>query len=687
MSSSRNDNRLAAETSPYLLQHATNPVDWYAWGPEALQRARDEDKPILLSIGYAACHWCHVMEEESFEDPRTAELMNELFVCIKVDREERPDLDEIYMAAVQMMTGHGGWPLTVFLTPELAPFFGGTYFPPEDRGGMPGFRNLLRHVEESYRQRRGEVDAMGGRLREQLRLAQRQLRTPELLGPEVIQHGARQLLERFDPVYGGFSDAPKFPHPTTIQLLLRRAHDWGDDELMTAATSTLKQMAAGGIYDHLAGGFHRYATDRRWLVPHFEKMLYDNALLAMAYLEGYQATEDVEFARVAAETLDWVERDMQDKGGGYYSTLDADSEGVEGKFYIWSAAQVATLLGSDAEEFCRLYDVSATGNWEGHNILNRSRSLLEPGLEIDAEACSRMASCRTTLLEARQRRVSPALDDKVLADWNGLMIGAMVCGYRVLDDRRYLRSAERAANFVLHHMIRDDRLLHTYRSGHSKLLAYLDDYANMVAATLQLYEATFELSWLGHARHLADRMLELFWDSADDGFFFTGSDHEQLLVRTKSGHDGATPSGNAMAATVLQRLTTLTGEAGYARRGADTLRGFHAQIRRVPAGFPQMLLALHYYLRSPREIAVLGSADDPATTQALRQLWLQYAPNDLIVQLDPDDGQRSEIEAAVPLWIGKTAPPPGPIFYVCHDYTCQAPTSSLEEVLRQRGKA
>ncbi len=684
----RHTNRLADETSPYLRQHAHSPVDWYPWGPEALQRARTENRPILLSVGYAACHWCHVMERESFENEETAALMNRHFVCIKVDREERPDLDNIYMTAVQMMTQHGGWPLTVFLTPDLKPFFGGTYFPPADRMGMSGFPTVLEAVTDAYANRREQIENVANDLTEHLGRQATAGGSAQVLDADLVDEAVDELRRRFDPAHGGFSPAPKFPHSTTISLLLRAANEGDDDEPLSMATLTLDKMAAGGMYDHIGGGFHRYSTDAEWLVPHFEKMLYDNALLAGTYLEAYQSTGDAEYARVAGQTLDWVLREMQGPDGGYYSTLDADSEGEEGKFYVWSRLEVDGHLGESAAELCAVYDITATGNWEGKNIANLRRPREELLADIAAQTGRAIEQVEESLqrslailLEARAQRPRPGLDDKVLTDWNGLMIAAMCAGYRVLGDDRYLASAQRAGNFILRAMMPDGRLLHTYREGRSRLLAYLDDYANMVGALQELYACTFDVKWLGQARALADQMLDLFWNEAEASFSFTGSDHEELIAHLRPGHDGATPSGNAVATTVLQRLATLTGESVYADRAVATLRTFQSQIGRSPSTFSQMLLALDYYLREPREIALVGKLDDASTRQALSDLWRRYTPHEVVAVLDPSAADAARIEAEVPLLRSKTAIDGTLTFYVCRNYACQAPTTDLEEIL------
>jgi uncharacterized protein YyaL (SSP411 family) len=667
------ENRLAAETSPYLLQHARNPVEWYPWGEEALEKSRREDKPILLSIGYSACHWCHVMEKESFEDDAIAALMNESFVSIKVDREERPDVDEIYMSAVQMMTGSGGWPLTVFLTPELEPFYGGTYFPPEDRWGRPGFATVLREIARVFREERSRVREASKTLSERIQSLAVTPVSRELMTRSLVQSAARELALRFDPREGGFSPAPKFPPSGAISLLLRYHASSKDPDALAMVELTLDKMAGGGMYDHVGGGFHRYSTDALWLVPHFEKMLYDNALLARTYLEAFQVTKKEDYARVARETLEWVLREMQGDEGGYYSTQDADSEGVEGKFYVWSEDEVRKLLGDRAEELCRTYDVTRNGNWEGENILHRPAGFSsgDTGLE------DRLREARAVLLRERDKRVHPGLDDKILTSWNGLMIVAMARGYRVLGDERFLASAQRAARFIEDRMEVDGRLLATYRSGRARLKAYLDDYAFLLGGYVELFETDFDPHWLARANALASQLETLFRDETGSGFFFTGSDHEKLIARTKSGYDGAIPSGNAMAATYLLKLAEHTGSREQEALAADTLRAFHAQMERSPSAFAQMLAALDHYLGTKRELVVVGRAGSEATRGALRRLWSRFSPDLALVLLDPEAAG-----LATPLVEGKSPgpDPDKPRFYLCESYACQAPTDDLASI-------
>ncbi len=671
MSASGKTNRLIDETSPYLLQHARNPVAWYPWGEEALQKARNEDKPLLLSVGYSACHWCHVMERESFESEEIAALMNEHFVSIKVDREERPDIDEIYMNAVQMMTGSGGWPLTVFLTPALKPFYGGTYFPPDDRWGRPGFKTVLTELARVFAEERNKIQQTSEALTERLQVLSFTPKTPEILTRSVVSLAARELGTRFDAREGGFSPAPKFPPYGGLSLLLRHHRTSRDAEDLAMVELTLDKMAAGGMYDHLGGGFHRYSTDERWLVPHFEKMLYDNALLAPVYLDAYRVTGNVAYSRVARATLEWVLREMQCDKGGYYSTQDADSEGEEGKFYVWSHAELRALLGEAFEPFAKTYDVTPSGNWEGKTILN-----LPGGLQSFDES---LESSRQKLLKSRNKRVHPGLDDKILTSWNGLMVVAMARAYRVLGDDRFLDSARRSARFIESALYDGNRLLATYRSGRAQHKAYLDDHAFFLAGYVELFECDFNPAWLERARQIVDAMKTLFVDENQGGFYFTGSDHEPLITRTKTGFDGAIPSGNGVAATYLLKLAEYTGARDVELLAVNSLHAFQAQMERSPGGFAQMLAAVDFYLSEKREIVVAGPRDAAATQEALLDLWSVYAPNVSIALTDPERDKGVDI----PLFEGKTAGPnpDAPRFYVCESYSCQAPTDDVSEVV------
>jgi uncharacterized protein YyaL (SSP411 family) len=697
MAEPRFTNRLAHESSPYLRQHAHNPVDWYPWGPEALERARALDRPIFLSIGYSACHWCHVMEHESFENEAVARLLNDHFVSIKVDREERPDLDQIYMASVQMLTGSGGWPMSVFLTPDLKPFTGGTYFPPDDRHGRAGFGRVLRTVAEWWRTRRSDIDHAAEQITEQIR------RVGELpdgdgeLGPELLRRAADGLNRAFDPMYGGFGSAPKFPHPMDLRLLLRLWKRLGDEHCLHMARFTLERMAMGGIWDHLGGGFARYSTDARWLVPHFEKMLYDNALLTDCCVEAFQATGDPFFRTTAEETLGWVLREMTSPDGPFHSTLDADSEGVEGKFYVWGAAEIEQALGKeDAALFGDVYGVEADGNWHdptGHgpaqaNILHRSKTFAQSARLLgmdEGELRRRLADCRRRLFEVRARRVRPGLDDKALTAWNGLMIGALARAAQALDAPAYAEAAARAADFLLGRMrTPDGRLLRTWSKGHEpKLNGYLEDYSFLIDALVSLYEATFEPRWVEEAQRLTAVMLEQFDDAAGGGFFFTGRDHERLIARGKDPHDNATPSGNAMATTALLRLAKLTGRADWQRKAEAALRAYRGLLAGHPLAAGQMLIALDFHLGPVEEVAVIGDPGADDTRRVLRALRGGFRPHQVAAF---QAAGAAGAERVVALLAGKTAQ--GAVTtYLCRDFACQAPlvgAEAAEAALRGR---
>ncbi len=696
-------NRLAQETSPYLLQHAHNPVDWYPWGEEAFAKARADNKPILLSVGYSACHWCHVMEHESFEDERIAALMNDLFVNIKVDREERPDVDEIYMNAVQMLTGRGGWPMTMFLTPDGEPFYGGTYFPPVDRHKLPAFPRVLQGVAQAYHDKPGEVAKSSRQILDKLHeLSQRQA-TSRPLQIETVQNASANLAEHVDRTHGGLGRAPKFPNTSVLSLFLRQLHsNQNADTYLQLTSHTLRKMAKGGVYDHLGGGFHRYSVDERWLVPHFEKMLYDNALLTRLYLEAYQATQDPFFRGVVEEILAYVEREMLSPEGGFYSTQDADSEGVEGKFFVWDKEQIIDLLGEDVGEIvCRYYDVTDAGNFEGHNILH---PCLEPdqlarlfGRESD-EIDRLLQTAKQRLFAAREDRIKPGRDEKILTCWNGLMLSGFAEAYRVLGDPHYLDIARRNAEFMLTKLCGkahgDDellgkrsaspcngRLLRSYKDGQAKFNAYLDDYASFATALLDLYEATAEHAYLDHAIALSQVLLDRFWDTDQGGFFFTSDDHERLISRSKSAFDGSIPSGNSLATFVLLRLFSLTERQDYLERAEQILRLFYDAMEQHPFGFSHMLGALDFYLNRPKEIVLVGESQAPETRQILAQINTLYLPNKTVLCLDPQtlaDGKGpSALDGKVQI-DGKLT------VYVCHNFTCSPPVTdwgALKEVL------
>jgi len=669
-------NHLAAETSPYLLQHATNPVDWHPWGQEALARAKSENKPIFLSIGYSACHWCHVMERESFENPDIAALMNEHFVNIKVDREERPDLDQIYMSAVMAMTGHGGWPMSVFLTPELKPFFGGTYFPPSDSRGMAGFPRVLLGVHEAWQERQDEIMESAAEMTEQLRAFGATSKGSGVLDFKVLDQAARTTMRSFDPLHGGFGHAPKFPHPMDLKVLLRHHARTGDTQALQVVRHTLDKMARGGIYDQLGGGFARYATDDRWLVPHFEKMLYDNALLSSVYLEAYQLTRDPDFDRVARETMDYVLGRMTGPEGAFYSTEDADSEGVEGKYYVWSLAEVTALLGAErAKTFCYVYDVTEQGNWEDHNILNLPRTISQAakllGRDQDQLGAELKVS-RAELLAVRQNRVPPAKDTKVLVSWNGLMIAALAEGGRILKDERYLEAAGRAAGFILDRLRRDDgRLLHTYKDGLAKLDAYVDDYADLIDGLTRLYEATGEPRWIDSALELARIMIDEFADAEQGGFFFTGRRHEALIARQKDVHDNATPSGNAMAATALIRLGALIGRDDLTLAGRGALESVQDMLERQPAAGGQSLIALDFLLGSVREFAVIAGPDPAEFRAVLEAIATPFRPHKVVAPATP--AQAVLLAGKVRLLADRPPRDGRTTTYVCEHFTCRQP--------------
>ncbi len=665
-------NRLAGETSPYLLQHADNPVDWYPWGEEALEKAKRENKPIFLSIGYSACHWCHVMAHESFEDEETARILNEHFVCIKVDREERPDIDRIYMAAVQAMTGHGGWPLSVFLTPEGFPFYGGTYYPPTRRYGMPSFREVLMGVIDAWEKRRDELTEAGSRLVEAIERNISGLVTGEEAGelrPETLHAAFRAMERQFDEVHGGWDGAPKFPQPMTLEFLLRYHVSAKSERALRMLLQTLEAMARGGIYDQLGGGFHRYSVDERWIVPHFEKMLYDNAQLARLYLHAWQVSGDPFYRAIAEETLDYVIREMRDPAGGFYSSQDADSEGEEGKFYLWTAEEVRSVLGEEADAFIEAYKVTEHGNFEGKTILTFGGTW---------ETRVSLATARRRLFDARERRVHPDRDEKVLASWNGLMLAAFAEAARALDRADYRQVAEENASFLLTEMRRaDGRLWHTWKEGEARVNGYLDDYTHCIEGLLELYQTTFDPRWYVAASELMEAVIEHF--RAPVGFYDTSDDHETLVVRTRELQDNAVPSGNAMAAYVLLRLAGLAMEQRYLDLAYESLIQMQPILIRYPLGFGQWLIALDYALAHPREIAILGDLEAADTQALLRVCSTGYRPHQSVAVGRPD------VEAAqVPLLQQRGQVDGRATAYVCVNFACLPPVTepaALQELL------
>ncbi|HEY7761928.1 MAG TPA: thioredoxin domain-containing protein [Actinomycetota bacterium] len=682
-------NRLATETSPYLLQHAHNPVDWYPWGEEALAKARAEDKPIFLSIGYAACHWCHVMERESFEDPDTAALMNEHFVSIKVDREERPDLDAIYMDAVQAMTGQGGWPMSVFLTPAGEPFYAGTYFPPEPRHGMPAFRDVLLGIAEAWRDRRDDVAGQGARVATAIAAASNVTAGDAELGEDPLDEAVASLRRAFDERWGGLGGAPKFPQPMTLEFLLRRAVR-GSLGALEMVTTTLDRRAEGGIYDHLGGGFARYSTDERWHVPHFEKMLYDNAQVLQLYTRAWLVTREDRHRTTAIETAEYLLREMQHPEGGFFSSQDADSEGVEGKFFTWSWEELTSLVGEDV---ARALGATPEGNWRSEhgptNVLWRPRPIEQVAEEIGAspaELAARVEDPRTVLFEARESRPRPATDDKVLAAWNGLAISALAEAGRAFGEPSYSAAAERAATFVLEHL-RDERgrLLRSWRNGDAGVLGYSDDHALMASACLTLYETTFELAWFEHAVTLVDDLRRLFTDRSAGGFFQTGSDAEALLVRPKELSDNATPSGNSAAADVLLRLSAYTGDADLRSEAISALRLVAGMFVRAPSAFGTALCAVDRLVGPHREVAIVGEPGAADTGLLVEEATTRrYRPNLVLAVAGEDDDDARRV---IPLLRERRTVDGAATAYVCEGFSCRLPVTDPEALGSQLDEA
>ncbi|HSE19014.1 MAG TPA: thioredoxin domain-containing protein [Pyrinomonadaceae bacterium] len=676
-------NNLINETSPYLLQHAHNPVDWYPWGDEAFEKARRENKPVLLSIGYSACHWCHVMAHESFENEEIAKLMNEHFVNIKVDREERPDLDQIYMNAVQMMTHHGGWPMTVFLTPDAVPFYGGTYFPPQDRYNIPGFPRVLLGVADAYKERQDEIRETGTSLITELRRLSETDGSDRPIEPELLDAAYNGMIRNYDSVNGGFGGAPKFPPAMALEFVLRTYTRTGNRDALQMLSHTCMKMENGGIYDQLGGGFHRYATDSRWLVPHFEKMLYDNALLSRLYLHYFQVSEEPSARATVEGILDYVLREMTHPEGGFYSTQDADSEGHEGKFFVWDIAEIRDALGETAaSRFCDYYNITDAGNFEGENIPNVTRRLEDVAVAHSvplAELQNSLNESKRILFELREKRVKPDRDEKILTAWNGLMMASFAEAGVVLNRPDYTDAARRNAEFVLSNLRQDGMLLRTWKDGRAKFNAYLEDYAFLAEGLLTLFETTGESRWLHETLALADRMIEEFWDNEGGGFYFTGKSHEDLIVRSKDYFDNATPSGNSVASMVLLRLAALTGRENYRNLATAVLREVAEQTRRYPSGFGYALSAMDFLLSTPKEVAIVGR--DFADIQPfLAETWRRYLPNKVVaVGLGEKPAEITPLLENRPLVNGSAT------VYVCEHFTCQNPVtdvSSLAEVLQ-----
>ncbi len=676
-------NRLIIETSPYLLQHAHNPVDWYPWGKEAFERAKKEGKPVFLSIGYSTCHWCHVMERESFENEQIAGIMNKYFISIKVDREQRPDIDGIYMNAVQMMTGSGGWPLSVFLTPEGKPFFGGTYFPPKDIYGRPGFERVLLSIADAWKNRRQELVDSSHKISEVLA----SLTGPtekETLTPDMLEAGFDYFRATFDATNGGFGPAPKFPQPTNLSMLLSYWYRTNDKLALQMVEKTLDAMAKGGIYDHIGGGFHRYSTDGRWLVPHFEKMLYDQALLSKVYLQAYQVTGNKKYAAIAREIVDYVLRDMTDPEGGFYSAEDADSEGKEGAFYVWDPEQIKTILDKeDAEIFEAYYGVTDKGNFEEEKtILNIavSTAQLEKKFQKDhTELMDILSNARSKIFSKRVKRTRPHRDDKIITAWNGLMISSMAYGGAVLQEEKYTKAAEQAAKFILNALHKKGRLMRYYRQGQAIELAFLDDYAFTILGLLDLYGASFETGWLIDATMLAEEMLKLFADNEQGGFFLTGKDSEKLITRIKPSTDGVIPSGNSAAAFALLKLGKLTMNQCFTEQGAKVLESFSQQLKQSSAYSSEMLSALNFWLGPTQEIVIAGNADSVDAQQMLKLINSKFLPNAVIL-LHQQKNADSGIDKTVPFIKNLIAIEGKSTAYVCENYACNRPVNKIDDL-------
>ncbi len=676
-------NRLINQTSPYLLQHAHNPVDWYPWSEEAFERAKKENKPVFLSIGYSTCHWCHVMETESFENEKIAGIMNEHFVSIKVDREHRPDVDGIYMSAIQMMTGSGGWPLSVFLTPNGRPFFGGTYFPPKDIYGRPGFERVLLAIAEAWKNKQQELVESSNKISKVLSNLTRPTEK-ETLSPDMLKSGFDYFKATFDPINGGFGPAPKFPQPTNLSMLLSYWHRTNDTQALQIVEKTLDVMAKGGIYDHLGGGFHRYATDEKWLVPHFEKMLYDQALLSKVYLQAHQATGKKKYAETAREIFDYVLRDMTDPEGGFYSAEDADSEGKEGAFYVWEAEQINSMLDKEeAEIFSTYYGVTKKGNFEENktifNITPSKEQLEKKFLKDYTELMNIISSARIKIFNERSKRIRPHRDDKIITAWNGLMISSMAYGGAVLQEEKYSKAAEKAGRFILDALYKKGRLMRYYSRDQAVELAFLDDYAFTIMGLLDLYQTSFEAKWLIDAKMLAEEMIELFADNEHGGFFLTGKDSEKLISRIKPNTDGVIPSGNSAAAFALLKLGKLAMNSYFTEQGFKILEFFSQQLKQSSGYSSEMLTALNFWLGPTPEIVIAGNADAADTRQMLKLIRKKFLPN-TVVLLHQQNKLDSGIDKIIPFIKNITAIENKATAYVCENFACKQPVNNTDDL-------
>ncbi|WP_369596381.1 thioredoxin domain-containing protein [Bacillus subtilis] len=675
-------NRLIAEKSPYLLQHAHNPVDWFPWGEEAFEKAKRENKPVLVSIGYSTCHWCHVMAHESFEDEEIARLLNERFVAIKVDREERPDVDSVYMRICQLMTGQGGWPLNVFITPDQKPFYAGTYFPKTSKFNRPGFVDVLEHLSETFANDREHVEDIAENAAKHLQ-TKTAAKSGEGLSESAIHRTFQQLASGFDTIYGGFGQAPKFPMPHMLMYLLRYHHNTGQENALYNVTKTLDSMANGGIYDHIGYGFARYSTDDEWLVPHFEKMLYDNALLLTAYTEAYQVTQNSRYKEICEQIITFIQREMTHEDGSFFSALDADTEGEEGKYYVWSKEEILKTLGDDLGTlYCQVYDITEEGNFEGKNIPNlihtKREQIKEDAGLTEKELSLKLEDARQQLLKAREERTYPHVDDKVLTSWNALMIAGLAKAAKVYQEPKYLSLAKDAITFIENKLIIDGRVMVRYRDGEVKNKGFIDDYAFLLWAYLDLYEASFDLSYLQKAKKLTDDMISLFWDEEHGGFYFTGHDAEALIVREKEVYDGAVPSGNSVAAVQLLRLGQVTGDSSLIEKAETMFSVFKPDIDAYPSGHAFFMQSVLRHLMPKKEIVIFGSADDPARKQIITELQKAFKPNDSILVAEHPDQCKDIAPFAADYRIidGKTT------VYICENFACQQPTTNIEEAIQ-----
>jgi len=673
------ENSLIHETSPYLLQHAKNPVQWYTWNESALKKATEEHKPIFLSIGYSSCHWCHVMAHESFENSEIAKIMNENFINIKVDREERPDIDDIYQKVCQIATGQGGWPLSVFLTPDQKPFYVGTYFPILDSYGRPGFGSLLRQLAQSWKEKPQDIIKTAENFLTNLQKTE-SAGTFEHLDKSILDEAAINLIQLGDPMHGGFGSATKFPNSANLSFMLRYSKLSGISKFQEFALKTLRKMAQGGIFDQLRGGFHRYSTDSRWLVPHFEKMLYDNALIPVVYAEAYQITKDPFYLEVVTKTLNYVLEEMTSTEGGFYSAQDADSEGEEGKYYVWNKSEIQEILGNDADVFCLFYDATGGGNFEGKTILCNNISLSSVAFKFgktEDQVKNILDSGIKKLLDVRSKRIPPGLDDKILTSWNALMISALAKGFRVSNEQSFLSAAEKCISFIENHLVKNGKLLRTYKNGTSKIQAYLEDYSYFISALLDIFEINPELKYLETAQTFGNYLIEHFWDPIQKNFFMTDNTHEKLIIRPKSNYDLSMPSGNSVAAYSLLRLYHLTQEKKFLEISLSVIESQAAMVAENPFGFGYLLNTIYMYLQKPLEITILN----PKNTEIAKYLTGMFLPESILVTVR-DENQIKNL-AKIPFFAGKEFNYDKTIVFVCKDFTCSLPLESISEIEKQ----